>query len=343
MNRRLGGKFWGTAGALALLVTAAVMAWVLPTPYYVLAPGAAYDTAKMVHVGGSPASVRGKLLMLAVADMPANPFFWLYAKVDHTVELYPKQEVLRAYGNYENYLLYNYAVMADSQNDAKLVAELALGYQAGVSNTGATILSVTAESKAGQVLRKGDVIVGVGSTAVRVQEDVVKAMQAVKPGEQVTLRIRRGEQTMVVPVPTYAPKGEPGRAALGVLLHTARQYTLPVPVTVAAGDIEGPSGGLMFTLQIIAQLDKGEDITHGWTVAGTGTISADGTVGEIGAIRQKVYTSEAAGAQVMFVPRANYADAAKVARHLQVVPVDRLQDALGWLHNHAAGPGAVGN
>ncbi len=57
-------------------------------------------------------------------------------------------------------------------------------------------------------------------------------------------------------------------------------------ISVDPGQIGGPSGGLMFSLQIYSQL-TGQDIRHGRKIAGTGTINPDGSVGEIGGIDKK--------------------------------------------------------
>ena len=44
-------------------------------------------------------------------------------------------------------------------------------------------------------------------------------------------------------------------------------------------------------------------------MAGTGTITADGKVGEIGGIQQKIAAARQAGAKLFLVPPANCADA----------------------------------
>jgi len=69
----------------------------------------------------------------------------------------------------------------------------------------------------------------------------------------------------------------------------------PFPLTIESGDIGGPSAGLMWTLGLIDLLTPG-DLTGGRTLAGTGTIALDGTVGPIGGIQEKVVAAENAGA-----------------------------------------------
>jgi PDZ domain-containing protein len=72
-------------------------------------------------------------------------------------------------------------------------------------------------------------------------------------------------------------------------------------------------------------------------IAGTGTIAYDGTVGNIGGIRQKIVGAEAAGAEYVLVPEGNYEEALTAERHaIEIVPVGTLQDALDFLETLGA-------
>jgi PDZ domain-containing protein len=67
-------------------------------------------------------------------------------------------------------------------------------------------------------------------------------------------------------------------------------------------------------------------------IAGTGTIQVDGSVGNIGGIRQKVVAAEAAGASYLLVPKGNYQSALTAERDdIEIVPVETIQDALDFL------------
>jgi len=68
--------------------------------------------------------------------------------------------------------------------------------------------------------------------------------------------------------------------------------------------VGGPSAGMMFALGIIDKMSPG-DLTGGQHIAGTGTIDADGNVGPIGGIRQKLYGARDAGATWFLAPEAN--------------------------------------
>jgi len=99
-------------------------------------------------------------------------------------------------------------------------------------------------------------------------------------------------------------------------------------ITFAVNDIGGPSGGLAFTLGLIDKLSAGS-LTGGKTIAVTGTIDANGVVGPIGGIRQKVYGAANAGANFMLVPLENCADLTNSQlSKIRVIPVSNLNEAL---------------
>jgi PDZ domain-containing protein len=114
---------------------------------------------------------------------------------------------------------------------------------------------------------------------------------------------------------------------IGVLVDQASQVELPFPVKIDAGSIGGPSAGLAFALDIVEELNH--DITRGHKVAATGEINADGSVGQIGGVKQKIFGARQAGVDVFLVPAG---DNAQVARKYQgdvrVIPVKSFQQAL---------------
>ncbi|ALO08724.1 hypothetical protein AQF52_3130 [Streptomyces venezuelae] len=104
-----------------------------------------------------------------------------------------------------------------------------------------------------------------------------------------------------------------------------------VKVTLHLADIGGPSAGLLFSLGIVDKLDDG-DLTGGKTVAGTGTIDADGTVGAVGGVSLKTQAAARDGATVFLVPKAECSDAqAEQPKGLRLVPVTALSDAVASL------------
>ena len=97
----------------------------------------------------------------------------------------------------------------------------------------------------------------------------------------------------------------------------------------------GPSGGLMIALAVYNSLVE-EDITGGKVIAGTGTLDADGNVGEIGGIEYKLKGAVKKKADVFLVPSGdNYEEAKKIKEKkkykIDIVEVKTFYDALDYL------------
>ncbi|MEU9996834.1 S16 family serine protease [Streptomyces sp. NPDC048370] len=122
-------------------------------------------------------------------------------------------------------------------------------------------------------------------------------------------------------------------AALGYLKLDPKD----VKVTLHLADIGGPSAGFMFSLGIVDKLDgdaPGADggITGGRTIAGTGTIEPDGTVGAVGGVSLKTQAAARDGASVFLVPEAECSDArAELPKGLRLIPVTTLSGAVDSL------------
>jgi PDZ domain-containing protein len=118
-----------------------------------------------------------------------------------------------------------------------------------------------------------------------------------------------------------------------------------VQVTLKLADVGGPSAGLLFSLGIVDKLDgdgSGGDLTGGRTIAGTGTIDADGKVGAVGGVSLKTRAARRDGATVFLVPKAECSDAkAELPKGLRLVPVTTLKGAVDSLLALEKGTGSV--
>ena len=122
-----------------------------------------------------------------------------------------------------------------------------------------------------------------------------------------------------------------------VRVDVFENYRFPFPVKINVGAIGGPSAGLMFALGIVDKLTPG-GMTGGRFIAGTGEIAANGTVGPIGGIQQKMAGARAAGATVFLTPAANCPDTAgAVPQGLRLIKVYTLASAVRDLRALGAG------
>jgi PDZ domain-containing protein len=223
--------------------------------------------------------------------------------------------------------------MTGSQQTATAAALCVLGIKFQVVDT---VAVVAKGLPADGVLRRGDVITAVDGKPVTCKASAASLIRARSPGDPVTLTIARtvGGHRVIrrFHLKTASVQGTPV-----VGLRVAESYVFPFNVRIRVGDIGGPSAGLMFALGIVDKLTPG-NLTSGRFVAGTGEISADGSVGAIGGIQQKMAGARQAGATLFLTPAANCPDTAgAVPAGMRLVKVRNLAGAVSALHALAVG------
>jgi PDZ domain-containing protein len=158
------------------------------------------------------------------------------------------------------------------------------------------------------------------------RDRAVMPREAVYPG---------GGSTRDVEAQNRAQMRQSQNAAVSAALRQLHESPKKVRVTLRLADVGGPSAGLLFSLGVIDKIagdGHGGGLTGGKTIAGTGTIKADGTVGAVGGVPLKTQAAKRDGARVFLVPKGECADAkAQLPRGLRLVPVTTLRAALGDL------------
>ena len=127
---------------------------------------------------------------------------------------------------------------------------------------------------------------------------------------------------------------------IGIVPGNGFDFPFQVHVNIDP-DVGGPSAGLMFSLAIYDTLTPGS-LTGDAAVAGTGTMSEDGSVGPIGGIQQKIVGARDDGAELFLVPPDNCADALKAPNgDMRLVRADTMHDAVEALETWVDDPDAA--
>jgi PDZ domain-containing protein len=310
----------------------AIGAWNLTLPYYAFSGGPVGDAVGAVSVAG-PDTYRpaGELLMLTVSGQRVNPFEALVAGLDGDVDLVPVAAVRTPDESDEEFVARNRAAMDVSAETAITVALRRLGYEVGLTSDGVSVLEVVAGAPAASVLEQGDILVEVDGVPVRLVEEVGPIIAQRRVGEVVSVVIRRAGEDLPLDVELAARTDDPAVPMIGITGQALNpRFDFPFDIRIDAGQIGGPSAGMMYTLAVIDLLTPG-DLARGHVVAGTGTIDLEGVVGPIGGVRQKVVAAEAAGAEYVLVPQGNYQEALTAKRtRVELVPVETLDQALAF-------------
>jgi Lon-like protease len=315
-------------GAIFLMGALALAAWNIELPFLAFSSGPVSDAADAItaeDVDTFPPN--GELLMLTVVSQDVNLFEALIAGLDPTIDLVPKEAYQAPDETDEEYRQRALAQMDDSQQRAITVALSYLGYD--MVPIDVRITDLVDDAPSSDVLEIGDSVNSFDGVQIVSGTDLTDAVKGHHPGDTVDVGITRDGSDKTVEVELAERPDEPGQAMIGITVGELTEP--PFPVSIDAGAVGGPSAGMMHTLAIVDTLTPGE-LTKGHVIAGTGTIAYDGTVGNIGGIRQKIVGAEAAGAEYVMVPKGNYDEALTAERKaIKIVPVGSLKDALDFL------------
>ncbi|MEU3616062.1 S16 family serine protease [Streptomyces sp. NPDC006872] len=169
-----------------------------------------------------------------------------------------------------------------------------------------------------------------------------RADQAIMPRDSV---YPSGESTKEIEQHNTEQMEQSQDAATEAALKYLKLSDDDVKVTLKLSDVGGPSAGLLFSLGIVDKLDgdgSGGDLTGGRSIAGTGTIEADGTVGAVGGVALKTQAARRDGATVFLVPKDECGDAkSELPKGLRLIPVTTLEGAVSSLVALEKGTGSV--
>ena len=302
--------------------------------YYAIAPGDAKPVQGLITVPSDKLNKHhGEVLFVTVSLLTVRPLSWVGDKLNSDIQLVKVHDLT---GNTPPSQLnrLNTVEMQNSTETAVVVALRRLGYKVNLNGLGAEVDAVVAKSPAADILAPGDVIVNFDGMAIQSNDMLVTDIRMHQPGDRVTIQVQEGSPPRTVtksvvlgqaPADSTTPMPH---AFLGISTTTKEQPSLPLDVSIAPGNIGGPSAGLSFTLGIIQDLSAG-DITGGQKIAVTGTINPDGTVGDVGGVAQKAVAVRKAGAVAFLVPKGEGPVARQHAgSHVKVIEVNTLEDAL---------------
>lgn len=336
---------WGM-GALSVAAVTAIIFAVAPSPYVIEQPGPVYNTLGSVSVddtdvplitieGAMSYDTVGSLNMLTVSILGnrENPLSWVEAGLswfDPNRALLPMDAIFPAGVTSEQQSQENQALMVNSQQDAIAAALINLGYPVGRDVT----VSGLAEGSAAQGLLQADDVISAANGVAVSSVTELRAQVNAGAGAPVALTVlRAGSSTAVTVTPTTASDGS---YVLGIGARVV--YKFPITVNIQLDNVGGPSAGMMFALGIIAKLTPNGDLTGGEEWAGTGTIDADGNVGAIGGIAQKMAGARSAGADQMLAPSDNCDEVTgHIPDGLDVYAVSTLDEAKAVVQAVAAG------
>ncbi|MFD2612957.1 SepM family pheromone-processing serine protease [Paenibacillus gansuensis] len=357
MPVRGGKRKFGFLPAFVLVLLICYVLIYLPTPYVVYQPGSAEVIRPMIHVNEGDPEEKGTFMLTTVSLTYSNTLQYLYALVNPYQDIAKRSELLQKGESREEYSERQAYVMQTSQSNAVQAAYKKAGIPFKMVTKSVIVLETNEGMPAEKVLLPGDRLLSVDGKDVKNLEELLRLIRLKKVGETVKIGYERGKEKKeasivlaalpVQPGEKKPAKPQPGIGIIPAELQTVMPSSGGKTVEIKAGEIGGPSAGFMFSLAILNQLTPG-DLTKGYRIAGTGTITPEGEIGVIGGIKHKIVAADKEGAEIFFAPKDWYPPkgqryqpvlntteakerAKMIGTKMKIVSVGTLDEALQYL------------
>ena len=229
---------------LALLL---IGLFIVPIPYYIEGPGTTENLKEFVTVDGKKDTQSGAFYLTTVGIRSATIFSAIKANFSDFQEVMSKKELMGDSSNSEYNRIQQYYM--DSSKNAAIEQALKLAkvpYE--MKFKGVYVLAMEDNSSFKGKIEVGDTVTGVDGKSFKSSEELMNYIKAQKVNQKVTVQFTQDGKAKeatgkLIELPTDK------KAGIGIGLTDHTEIDSSIPVSIEAGDIGGPSAGLMFTLQ----------------------------------------------------------------------------------------------
>lgn len=313
-----------------IVLTILVLLMYIRLPYYAMAPGGTIDITDRVIMDNYASENKGSINMLYVSEYEITPLTYVIAKLSSwQIE---KEQTRKISNETVEEINERDKIMRDNSLDiATMVAYQNASKKIEIKNKKNIIIATTRDNG----LKIGDIITKVDNIKCNDIKEIQNIISKKAIGDEIKFTIIRNNKEKEI---TTEVSKEGNTKAIGVIIVTEYEYDTDPQIDIKFKSTErGASGGLMLTLTIYNAISD-EDIIKGRNIAGTGTISADGSVGEIDGIKYKIMGAAKNKMDIVFVPSANYEEAIKTKEKynykLNIIKVDNFSEAVEYLKNN---------
>lgn len=181
-------------------------------------------------------------------------------------------------------------------------------------------------------LKVGDEIKEINGVKVNTKKQLESELQKYQENDNIIITVNNNNESYIRNAKLLNINN---KVIIGIVVSEISDLTLDPEITIQFKKTEyGSSGGLMMSLAIYDNL-TGENITKGRNVAGTGTIDAEGNVGEISGVKYKLKGVVKNHMDIFLVPTENFEEAKTIKEKnnydIVIVPINTFQEALEYL------------
>lgn len=292
---------------LVIIIGLNLLFWV-DLPYVIYAPGGAINVENRINANTEYDS-EGKLQMAYVSMIRGSVPFLLASYVIPNWDIEPKSDLTLEDESIADMIKKDKLYLQESIDNATMASLSLLNKDFQIYKIHNTVIYV--DKKADTKLKLYDEIIKADDKEITSLNDYKTIVESHLDGDLINLLVLRNGKEKNITIKVY--NTEAGLKT-GISLVTTYDLKSSENIQIKSKETEsGPSGGLMMALGIYNILTK-EDITKGKNIVGTGTIDADGNIGEIGGVKYKLIGAVKKKADIFICPEENYNEAKKVAK-----------------------------
>lgn len=300
-------------------------------PYYIDAPGGIDDVSRKIDIDGFKSE--GSFNLAYVREYRATIPTLFISLFNRDWKVVEEEEILLDTEDDTSYFNRDRILMEESISNAIKVAYEYAGKPIKIISS-ELLVTYIAES-ANTDLEVGDQINLINGNSVSNKKDIEAIISNFKIGDKLNIQVTN--KNKIYDRYAYIIEDN-GLKKIGLLLSNINKYETDPNVIVNVDKNEsGSSGGLITALYVYNSLLK-EDITHGYTIVGTGTIDLDGNIGSIGGVEYKLKSAVKANADLFIVPNdENYDEAIKLKKEnnydIDIIGVSTFEEVIEYLKN----------
>ena len=298
-------------------------------PYYIDMPGGIININDRIECD-SCSDINGSLNMLYVSEYEATIPTYLLSYIIPNWDLEKVSEQQLNDESMDDIYTRNRLMLENSIDNATYVAYKEANKEIELKDKETLVIATTMDNG----LKIGDKILEVDGKKIDDVNEIREIIKSKNINDVMKVKIIRDDKEKEVDVKI---KEEKDSKMIGVVIVTNFDYETDPDIEIKFKSSEsGSSGGFMMALSIYTKISD-NDIVKGRKIAGTGTIEADGTVGEIDGIKYKIMGASKNKIDIVLVPSANYKEAIEVKEKynydIEIVKIDTFSDAIKYLES----------
>ncbi len=302
-----------------------------PVPYFIYNGGGTIDISDRINVKDS--NKKQNFYMCYVSQLRANIMTLVMSYIFPNID---NEKIEDDNYNEEEDKIINDILLKESQSNSIITAFNEANEDISINGEELYVTYIYDEAQTD--LKVGDEILSIEDANIVGFDEFRKYISEVKIGEEITLQVKdikgkkKNRKAKIVEIE------DEGKIGVGISVNYKYKINNDINIKFK-GNESGPSGGFMMSLAIYDKLTD-SNLSENNRICGTGTITKDGEIGEIGGVKYKLSGAVKNKCDVFLVPSGdNYKDAVKYAKKydydIDIYEAKSFSDTVSYLKSIA--------